>query len=69
MPIIQTKRVGKKGGFRIVDFPKVWEGVYLRAHYQDQARKGGIYNNFEGGQHAGEIASRGKVSPIMQQLK
>lgn len=60
MPIIQTKRVGKKGGFRIVDFPKVWEGVYLRAHYQDQARKGGIYNNFEGGQHAGEIASRGK---------
>lgn len=60
-PIIQTKlRKGSKIGDRIVDFPEVWEGVYLRFHYLDQARNGGIYDNFNGAKHAVEIASRGR---------
>lgn len=59
-PITQTvARKNKKVGDRIVDFPKVWEGIYLRFHYIDQARNGGIYNNFEGGNHGAELASRG----------
>lgn len=59
-PIIQTKaRKGTRQGDRIVDFPQVWEGVYLVFHYLHQARNGGKYNNFEGGQHAVEIARRG----------
>ncbi len=61
LPIIQTKlRPGTKIGDRVVDFPEFWEGVYLRFHYLDQARNGGKYDNFEGGKHAVEIASRGK---------
>ena len=59
-PIIQSKvREGTKQADRIVDFPEVWEGVYLMFHYIDQARNGGIYNNWEGGQHCVEIAKRG----------
>ena len=59
-PIIQAKiRKGTKQADRIVDFPEVWEGVYLMFHYIDQARNGGIYNNWEGGQHCVEIAKRG----------
>lgn len=40
-------------------FPKVWEGIYLRYHYLDQARYGGLYNNFIGGEHGAELARRG----------
>lgn len=59
-PIIQSKiREGTKQADRVVDFPEVWEGVYLMFHYIDQARNGGLYNNWEGGQHAVEIAKRG----------
>lgn len=61
LPIIQTKiRVGSKVGDRVVDFPEVWEGVYWRFHYHDQARNGGLYDNFIGGKHSVEIAARGK---------
>lgn len=61
-PIIQTKlRKGSKIGDRVVDFPEVWEGVYFRFHYLDQARNGGIYDNFTGAKHAVEIASRGRA--------
>lgn len=61
LPIIQTKlRKGTRIGDRVVDFPEVWEGVYLRSHYQYQARNGGMYDNFTGGKHSVEIASRGK---------
>lgn len=61
LPIIQTKlRKGTRIGDRVVDFPECWEGVYLRAHYQHQARNGGLYDNFVGGKHSVEIASRGK---------
>lgn len=59
-PIIQIKQIGKKKqASRIVDFPKVWEGVHLVFHYLEQARHGGKYDNFEGGKHAVEIARRG----------
>lgn len=64
MPIIQTvikrNKKGKRYGERRVDLPEVWEGVYWRFHYIDQARYGGLYNNFQGGLHGTEIASRGK---------
>ena len=61
LPIIQTKiRKGTKIGDRVIDFPELWEGVYLRFHYQEQSRNGGLYDNFTGGKHSVEIASRGK---------
>lgn len=60
-PIIQTKiRKGTKQGDRVVDFPEMWEGIYWRFHYMDQSRNGGIYNEFLGGNHGAELASRGK---------
>lgn len=60
-PIIQSKiRKGTKQADRIVDFPEMWEGIYWRFHYMYQARNGGLYNNFEGGNHGAELASRGK---------
>ena len=60
-PIIQSKiRKGTKQADRIVDFPEMWEGIYWRFHYMEQARSGGIYNDFLGGNHGAELASRGK---------
>ena len=60
-PIIQSKiRKGTKQADRIIDFPEMWEGIYWRFHYMDQARNGGIYNEFLGGNHGAELASRGK---------
>ena len=60
-PIIQSKiRKGTKQADRITDFPEMWEGIYWRFHYMDQARNGGIYNNFLGGNQGSELASRGK---------
>lgn len=38
----------------------MWEGIYWRFHYMDQARSGGLYNDFMGGNHGAELASRGK---------
>jgi hypothetical protein len=60
-PIILSKiKKGTKRADRVVDFPEVWEGIYWRFHYIYQAREGGIYNDWEGGQHGAEIAARGK---------
>lgn len=60
-PIIQSKiRKGTKQADRIVDFPEMWEGIYWRFHYMEQARGGGLYNDFLGGNHGAELASRGK---------
>ena len=42
---------GKKMAKRISDFPKVWEGHYLRTHYLNQAR--------ESGHHSAELSRRG----------
>lgn len=44
---------------RVEAFPEFWEGAYLRTHYLEQARFGGLYNNFEGGKHCAELARRG----------
>ena len=60
MPIIQSRiRPGTKIADKVVDLPEIWDGVYLWFHYLDQARNGGLYNNWEGGQHAVQIAKRG----------
>lgn len=49
----------KKRASRTEGFPEVWEATYWRFHYIDQARNGGMYNNFEGGNHAVELSKRG----------
>lgn len=45
---------------RVEALPECWEGIYWRFHCFEQSSNGGIYNNFEGGQHMAELASRGK---------
>jgi hypothetical protein len=60
-PIMLSKIIkGTKRANRIEDFPEFWEGIYWRFHYMEQAANGGLYNNFEGGQHCAELASRSK---------
>lgn len=60
-PIMLSKVIkGTKRANRVEDFPEFWEGIYWRFHYMDQASNGGLYNDFEGGQHCAELASRGK---------
>lgn len=60
-PIMLSKIIkGTKRADRVKDFPEVWEGIYWRFHYKDQARNGGLYNDFLGGQNCAELASRGK---------
>lgn len=60
-PIMLSKIIGNtKRANRVEDFPEFWEGIYWRFHYMEQAANGGLYNNFEGGQHCAELASRGK---------
>lgn len=56
----EVNQYGHKYGVRTEDLPECWEGIYLRFHYLDQARYGGIYNDWRGQLHAAEIASRGK---------
>lgn len=53
------KRESKRAD-RVEALPECWEGIYWRFHCLDQASNGGLYNNFEGGQHMAELASRGK---------
>lgn len=60
-PIMLAKVIeGTRRANRIKDFPEFWEGIYWRFHYKEQAKIGGKYNNFEGGNHCAELASRGK---------
>lgn len=60
-PIMLSEVIkGTKRANRVEDFPEFWEGIYWRFHYMEQAANGGLYNNFEGGQHCAELASRGK---------
>lgn len=59
-PIMLSKIRGEsKQADRVFDFPEVWEGIYWRFHYIDQMRNGGLYNNFDGGNHGAELARRG----------
>lgn len=53
------KRKSKRAD-RVESLPECWEGIYWRFHCLDQASNGGLYNNFGGGQHMAELASRGK---------
>lgn len=60
-PIMLSKIIeGTKRANRVEDFPEFWEGIYWRFHYKEQAKNGGIYNEFQGGNHCAELASRGK---------
>ena len=60
-PIMLSKVIeGTKRANRVEDFPEFWEGIYLRFHYMEQAANGGLYNDFAGGEHCAELASRGK---------
>lgn len=59
-PIVLTKHDSNNNPYRDTDLPLMWEGVYLRFHYWHQAKYGGLYNNFTGGQHCIEVAARGK---------
>ena len=60
MMITKADKDGKKKrASRIEGFPNVWEATYWRFHYIDQARNGGLYNNFEGGEHCVELSKRG----------
>ena len=54
------KKKKSKRADRVESLPECWEGIYWRFHCLDQASNGGLYNNFEGGQHMAELASRGK---------
>ncbi len=49
----------KKRASRVEGFPDVWEATYWRFHYIDQARNGGLYNDFAGGNHGAELSKRG----------
>lgn len=51
-PIQLIKKDTKGRTIRTIDFPRVWDGHYLKTHYLQQCR-----NN---GHHAAELASRGK---------
>ena len=58
-PMMLTKIVpGSNIGIRVESFPETWEGNYMRFHYLEQARRGGIYNK-KGGAHAMELSRRG----------
>lgn len=55
----EDKNSKKKRASRTEGFPAVWEATYWRFHYIDQARNGGLYNDFAGGNHAVELSKRG----------
>lgn len=60
-PMSISKKVeGKKKSQRVIGFPAIWEGHYLKAHYLEQAR--------DNGKMAIELASRqkGKAHPYSQ---
>ena len=62
VPMMVTKAdkdSNKRRASRIEGFPDVWEATYWRFHYIDQARNGGMYNKFEGGNHCVELSKRG----------
>ena len=62
VPMMVTKAdadKNKRRASRTEGFPEIWEATYWRFHYIDQARNGGLYNDFAGGNHAVELSKRG----------
>lgn len=57
--LTEIREGNSKIGDRVKGLPKVWEGIYWRFHYLHQARNGGKYNEFIGGNHCAELAKRG----------
>lgn len=51
MSVAKKVRKGDKKALRVIDFPSIWEGHYLKFHYLNQAR--------EAGKHALELSRRG----------
>lgn len=51
MSVAKKVRKGDKKALRVIDFPSVWEGHYLKFHYLEQAR--------DHGKHALELSRRG----------
>lgn len=51
MSVAKKVRKGDKKALRVIDFPNVWEGHYLKFHYLHQAREKGL--------HALELSRRG----------
>lgn len=68
--VSRTKGDNSKVALRVSSFPEIWEANYLWFHYIDQARHGGLYNDWIGGQHAVLIARRGvgKAQPYSLEL-
>lgn len=59
-PMMVNKRVdGTNYANRVEGFGEFWEGIFWRFHYLQQARFGGLYNDWKGGQHASELSKRG----------
>lgn len=59
-PIKQSLVTGKsRAAQRVLNFPAIYEGTYLWEHYVEQARNGGIYNDFQGAENAVMISKRG----------
>lgn len=59
-PILLSEVIeGTSQADRVEDFPNIWESTYIWAHYMEQAKRGGIYNDFKGGEDAVVIARRG----------
>ena len=68
-PIEQSKIVvGSSKASRIIDFPEVWDGIYLRYHYMEQAAQGGLFDQ-RGGLNGCEISSRGKAKSLSMAAK
>lgn len=67
--ILSDQRENTSIADRITAFPKVWEGIYWRFHYIEQARSGGIYNDWKGALNGAELASRGKAFAYSQEVE
>lgn len=58
--MINVQQEGTNVAIRVPGWSEVWDGIYLRQHVLNQARYGGPYNSWKGGQHMLELAARGK---------
>lgn len=59
MTTLASNDPNKRRASRVEGFPDIWEATYWRFHYIDQARNGGMYNDWRGGEHSVELSKRG----------